>query len=66
MAVDDAKNVQGCYDAAVFEGLHSALEETEDARLKDLIERRLLPAFADNHQAQSRIADILEGKNGLR
>lgn len=39
------KEVNGCFSAAIDEGLYIALLETSDHRLKDLIERRLLYAF---------------------
>ena len=35
----------GCFDAAYAEGLAEALAETNDERLKDLVERRLLHAY---------------------
>lgn len=35
----------GCFGAAVFEGLEQALLETDDERLKDLIERRVMYAL---------------------
>jgi hypothetical protein len=37
--------VIGCFNAAFTEGLHEALAETHDARLKDLVERRLMRAL---------------------
>ncbi len=37
--------VQGCFHAAIVEGLLEALSETEDLRLKDLIERRVMYAY---------------------
>jgi len=35
----------GCFDAAISEGLYEALAETQDARLKDLLERRVMHAY---------------------
>lgn len=37
--------VIGCFEAAYAEGLRQALAETNDERLKDLVQRRLLPAL---------------------
>ena len=40
-----ATYVIGCFQAAEVEGLQEALAETEDERLKDLVERRLMHAL---------------------
>lgn len=40
-----AEEVTGCFDAAITEGLHEALAQTSDTRLKDLVERRLMHAY---------------------
>lgn len=37
--------VRACFAAAECEGLFEALKETTDERLKDIVERRLLPAY---------------------
>lgn len=37
--------VLGCFGAAFAEGLQEALEETQDAHLRDLVERRLMYAL---------------------
>lgn len=37
--------VIGCFNAAFVEGLQEALAETQDERLKDLVERRLMHAL---------------------
>lgn len=37
--------VIGCFDAAVIEGLSDALRDTQDERLRDLVERRLMYAL---------------------
>lgn len=37
--------VIGCFDAAFAEGLQEALAETQDERLKDLVDRRLMHAL---------------------
>ena len=39
------KEVIGCFEAAIFEGLIEVLNETQDERLKDLVERRLMFAY---------------------
>ena len=44
-AADGFEYIQGCFHAAEIEGLHEALAETTDERLKDLIERRLMYAY---------------------
>ena len=36
------EKINGCYTAAVAEGLYQVLNDTEDGRLKDLLNRRLL------------------------
>lgn len=38
-------NIIDCFDAAFFEGLQEALNETQDLKLKDLVERRILFAL---------------------
>lgn len=47
--------VIGCFEAALVEGLQEALASTEDERLKDLVERRLMHALyaAQNAAPQS-------------
>ena len=45
-AADTLTWVVGCFSAAEAEGLQDALAETTDERLKDLIERRLMYAYA--------------------
>lgn len=40
-----AEDVLACFDAAYIEGLADVLADTTDSRLKDLVERRLLPAM---------------------
>ena len=35
----------GCFEAAIAEGLHEAIAETADERLKDLLERRVMHAY---------------------
>lgn len=40
-------NFIACFDAAFAEGLTEVLAETTDTRLKDLVERRLLIAYAE-------------------
>lgn len=42
---DALTEVIGCFDAAIIEGLYNALQNTEDYKLKDLIERRVLFAY---------------------
>lgn len=37
--------IAACFSAAYVEGLQEALAETTDERIKDLVERRLLPAY---------------------
>ena len=44
-AADGFEYISGCFRAAEIEGLHEALAETTDGRLKDLVERRLLYAY---------------------
>lgn len=44
-AADGFEYIDRCFDAAFVEGLHEALQETTDLRLKDLIERRLMYAY---------------------
>ena len=44
-AADGFEYVSGCFQAAEIEGLHEALAETADERLKDLVERRLMYAY---------------------
>lgn len=39
------REIVGCFDAASTEGLYTVLAETQDERLKDLVERRLLGAY---------------------
>ena len=39
------KEVVGCFEAALAEGLQETLAETKDERLKDLVERRLMHAM---------------------
>lgn len=39
------KEIQGCFNAAKIEGLDSALSQTNDVELKDLIDRRLMHAL---------------------
>ena len=46
-------HVRGCFDAAEAEGLSVALAETPDARLKDLVERRLLHAVTPTPDTHS-------------
>ena len=43
--MDAASNAIGCLQAAETEGLHEALAESTDWRLKDLVQRRLMFAF---------------------
>ncbi len=45
--VEEVIDAIKCFNAAGFEGLSTVLAETEDERLKDLVERRLL--YAENH-----------------
>ena len=40
------REVRGCFEAAEVEGLQTALAETTDSRLKDLVERRLMYAYS--------------------
>ncbi len=44
-AADGFEYIEGCFNAAFIEGLHEALLETTDERLKDLVERRILYAY---------------------
>ena len=44
-AANGFEYIDGCFNAAFVEGLHEALQETTDLRLKDLIERRLMYAY---------------------
>ena len=38
------EHVEGCFNAAIIEGLEQVLAESTDSRLKDLVERRLMYA----------------------
>jgi tartrate dehydratase beta subunit/fumarate hydratase class I family protein len=38
-------DIIGCFDAAIAEGLYEAISNTEDERLKDLLERRVMHAY---------------------
>lgn len=42
-----------CFDAAISEGLCEALAETQDERLKDLVERRLMVGYSQFKGAQA-------------
>lgn len=46
--------VVGCFDAAIVEGLIEILATTQDDRLKDLIERRLLFAYYSAQEYQQK------------
>lgn len=51
---DALTEIVGCLDAANAEGLDDALVNNTDARLADLVQRRLLPAFYVAIAAQAR------------
>ena len=54
VAVTDAlAEIVGCFDAANVEGLDDAIVNNTDARLSDLVQRRLLPAFYTAIAAQA-------------
>jgi hypothetical protein len=40
-------NLIGCFDAAISEGLHTALNDTTDEHLKDLVVRRLMVGYEE-------------------
>jgi hypothetical protein len=44
-AIHALQEVCGCFDAAYVEGLADILANSEDEKLKDLVNRRLLPAY---------------------
>jgi len=44
-AADGLDYISGCFRAAEIEGLHVALAETTDEKLKDLVQRRLMYAY---------------------
>lgn len=44
---DALREILGCFNAAITEGLYEAISESTDERLKDLIQRRLM--FSMNH-----------------
>jgi len=60
-AADALKEVRGCFVAAEVEGLSVALAETTDARLKDLVERRLMHALYAAQEASQRAAAPVSG-----
>lgn len=55
-ALDALTEIVGCIEAANSEGLDDALVNNTDARLADLVQRRLLPAFYKAIAAQTRAA----------
>jgi hypothetical protein len=44
-AADGLEYIHECFRAAEVEGLHVALAETTDEKLKDLVQRRLMYAY---------------------
>lgn len=52
------KEVVGCFDAAEAEGLSGVLLETDDACIKDLVERRLMYAL---HAARAALNSTGDG-----
>ena len=55
--------VIGCFDAAFAEGLQEALAETQDERLKDLVERRLMYALYAAQEADMQVQSMKKEKS---
>ena len=51
-----------CFEAAEVEGLAKVLYDSEDERLKDLVERRLLYALDKLNQSRARANEIAGGE----
>ena len=54
-ATNALNTIVGCFEAAEVEGLTEILANTQDERLKDLVERRLMYAYTTAQQALEKL-----------